>query len=317
MGFLTDIVGGFLGDIVPGIMANESADKQADSIVEATKQANQTQMDMFNRSIALNEPFRQAGLNALGLQGGLLGMSGLVPQDAVTASMASDPNSTVWSQYLQQNPDVASWANTAASQPYFTKGAGKSADYDQNGTISPNEMAQYHYNTYGKSEGRQIGQPGGMQGTGQVGTAQPVGQGYTPDTAYDAFNNSGFAKSMLETTNADFNNMIGAFGAGGNALSGSAIGALNDRNRRNTSGAFNNYYNALSGISNTGANIGSQQGQQAIQTGQNIAAGQQAIGNTRASSYATQGANNMGMYNNALSGMGYGAGNSGGSWFGG
>jgi hypothetical protein len=273
---------GFLSDVIGGIFGNEAADKQADAIVDAQKGANQTQLEMFNRSIALNEPFRQAGLNALGLQGGLLGMSGLVPQDAVTASMASDPNSTVWSQYLQQNPDVASWASTAASQPYFTKGAGKSADYDQNGTISPNEMAQYHYNTYGKSEGRQIGQPGGMQGTGQVGTAQPVGQGYTPDTAYDAFNNSGFAKSMLETTNADFNNMVGALrGWRGMPLSGSAIGALNDRNRRNTSGAFNNYYNALSGISNTGANIGSQQGQQAIQTGQNIAAGPAGISGTR------------------------------------
>lgn len=316
MGFLSSIVGGFLGDIVPGIMANESADKQADSIVNATKLANQTQMDMFNRSIALNEPFRQAGLNALSIQGGLLGTSNLVPQDAVTASIASNPNSSVWSQYLKNNPDVQQWATTAASQPYFTKGAGKSADYNQDGTISPNEMAQYHYQTYGQSEGRQLGGAGSGQSTGQVGTAQPVGQGYTPDSAYDMFNNSGFAKSMLETTNADYNNMIGAFGAGGNALSGSAIGALNDRNRRNTSGAFNNYYNALSGISNTGANIGSQQGQQAIQTGQNIAAGQQSIGNTRASSYATQGANGMSMYNNALSGLGYGAGKSGGSWFG-
>lgn len=300
---------GFLSDIIGGIFGNEAADKQADSIVDAQKSANQTQLQMFERAVGLNEPFRQAGLNALSLQGGLLGMQGLVPQDAVTASMAANPNSDVWSQYLQSNPDVARWASSSASQPYFTKGAGKAADYNMDGTVSPNEMAQYHYNTYGKSEGRQLGQPGGMQGTGQVGTAQPVGQGYTPDAAYDAFNNSGFAKSMLETTGADFDKMVGAFGAGGNALSGSAIGALNDRNRRNTSSAFNNYYNALSGISNTGANIGMQQGQQAINTGQNIAQGQVNNGYTRASSYGMQAGNNANMVNSGVNALA--------SWFGG
>ena len=298
---------GFLNDIIGGIFGNEAADKQADSIVNAQNSANQTQLQMFDRAVALNEPYRQAGLNALSMQGGLLGMSNLVPQDAVTASMASNPNSTVWSQYLTDNPDVAKWASTSAGQPFFTKGAGKSADYNGDGTVSANEMAQYHYNNYGKGEGRTIGQS--PQSTGQVGTAQPVGQGYTPDAAYDAFNNSGFAKSMLETTGADFDKMVGAFGAGGNALSGSAIGALNDRNRRNTSSAFNNYYNALSGISNTGANIGSQQGQQAINTGQNIAQGQINNGYTRASSYGQQGQNNANILNSGANALAM--------WFGG
>ena len=276
MSWLSEIVGGFTGK------------SGADAIQKSADKASETSLAMFDKATALNEPFRQAGLNALGLQGGLLGMSNLVPQDAVTASMASNPNSQVWSQYLQDNPGVAEWAVTASQQPHFTRGAGRVADYNKDGTISQNEMAQYHYNTYGRAEGRSLGQPTGT--TGQPGAAQPVGQGYTPDAAYDAFNNSGFAKSMLETTNADYQNMIGAFGAGGNALSGSAIGALNDRNRRNTSNAFNNYYNALSGISGTGANIGAQQGSQAIATGDRIAGNIMDAGAARASSYG-QGAN--------------------------
>lgn len=284
----------FLGDLVSGFFGNQSANKQADAIVDATKLASKTQMDMFDKSVALNEPFRLAGLNALGAQGALLGYSNMVPQSAINASITENSSPNVWASYGQANPDVmAAWNNPQVQRQF----GGDQTAY-----------LQWHYKNIGQSEGRKIPSVG-IGGTQTGGTAGSVGYAGTPQDAYDAFNNSGFARSMLETTNADFDQMVGAFGAGGNALSGSAIGALNDRNRRNTSSAFNNYYNALSGISGTGANIGAQQGQQAIQTGNSIADNQKQIGNTRASSYAIQGQNNANMVNGGMNALA--------AWFGG
>jgi hypothetical protein len=283
---------GFLSDIIGGIFGNEAADKQADAIVNAQKGASQTQLEMFNRAVALNEPYRQAGINALGAQGALLGYSNLVPQSAVASSMAANGNGGTWQAYGQANPDVMQfWQANPNMHGQFGNDI--------------NRYLKYHYENYGQNEGRKLP---GMASAGSGGNGS-IGYAGTPEDAYGAFENSGFAKSMLETTNSDFDRMVGSFGAAGNALSGSAIGALDDRNRRNTSSAFNNYYNALSGISNTGANIGSQQGDQAIATGNNIAQGQINSGYARGSSYAQQGQNNANMVNGGVNALA--------AWFGG
>jgi hypothetical protein len=165
---------------------------------------------------------------------------------------------------------------------------------------------EHHYNTFGRAEGREL--PQASVG-GAPGASTGVGVGTSADDAYNTFLGSGFGRSALETTNNDFQQMVGAFGAGGKSMSGSAIGALNDRNRRNTQGAFGNYYNALSGISGTGAQIGSQQAGAANQVGSNVAQNQQQMGQTRGSSYLTQGQNNAGMVNSGVNALA--------SWFGG
>lgn len=292
MSFLTDIVSGFFG--------NEAADKSADAQVNSAKLANQTIMDMFNKSNQITAPNQQAGWNALAMQGSLLGNPNMVPQGAVNSALAASgaPGATsAWGGYLQANPDVAQAFNP--NSPHLKR----------LGITTPEQWAEYHYTNIGRNEGRQIptgssGQPGtgGQPGSG-------IGVGADVNTAYNTFLDSGFGRANLTTTGAEFDQMVGAFGAGGNALSGSAIGALNDRNKRNTSGAFNNYYNALSGISQTGANLGSQQAGQANQVGTNVANNQRDIGTIRGSSYLQQGQNNAGMVNSGI--------NAAAAWFGG
>lgn len=267
MSWLSDVIGGFTGKA------------GADAISDSADKASETSLAMFDKATALNEPFRVAGLNALSQQGALLGMPGMVSPGVVNESLMAGPaGGSVWEAYGQQNPGVVD---------YFKSNPGALAKFDGD----MNKALEYHYNTYGKSEGRKL--PTLSGGTNALDGVS--GAGFTGATAdpYQTFLDSGFGKSMLETTSADFDNMVGAFGAAGNALSGSAIGALNDRNRRNESTAFGNYYNALSGISGTGANIGAQQGQQAIATGDRIAANTIAAGDARASSYG-QGANALG-----------------------
>jgi hypothetical protein len=284
----------FLGDIINGFFGNEAADKSADAQVDASKRANQTMLDMFNRSNQIQAPNQQAGWNALAMQGSLLGNPNMVPQGAIAGAMAATgaPGAqSVWQNYGAANPDVMQYFqnNPRALQQF-------GGDMDR--------ALEHHYNTFGRSEGRELpqasagGAPGGAPGGSQGSTG--VGVGTDVDTAYNTFLDSGFGRSNLTTTGAEFENMVGAFGAGGNALSGSAIGALNDRNRRNTSGAFNNYYNALSGISGTGAQIGSQQAGAANTLGANVANNQVAMGQARGSSYLTQGANNAKMANSGV-----------------
>lgn len=295
-----------LSDLVSGFFGNESADKAADAQVNATKSANQTILEMFNRSNQITAPNQQAGWNALATQGSLLGNQNMVPQGAV-ANALNATGQTDWNAYLSANPDVAAWAQTAAKQPHFTKGAGRVADTNMDGTLSPQEMAAYHYSQYGQGEGRQS--PNSMGGMGGAGGNTGIGVGTDVDTAYNTFLNSGFGRSALETTNNDYAQLVGAFGAGGKSMSGSAIGALNDRNRRNTQGAFGNYYNALAGISGTGAQIGQNQAATANTVGQNVASNQGRIGDIRASSYITQGQNNANMVNSGI--------NAAAMWFGG
>lgn len=269
----------FLSDVLQGIMGNEQVDKAADAQVKATQAASQTTMDMFRLGNQITAPNQQAGWNALAMQGSLLGNPNLVPQSAIQTALdaSGDPNAK-WQNYARQYQSEI--------DAFYRQNA---KTFDRMGR-DPIRAAQHYFNTVGSIKGHTMptGQtmaPGGTLGTlGSTG----IGVGTDTNTAYNTFLDSGFGRANLTTTNADFENMVGAFGAGGTSLSGSAIGALNDRNRRNTAGAFNNYYNALAGISNTGANIGSQQSSQANQAGQTIANNQIQAGNARASSYANR-----------------------------
>jgi hypothetical protein len=285
-----------LNDLVSGFFGNEAADKAADASVNASKLANQTMLDMFNRSSQIQAPNQQAGWNALAMQGSLLGNPNLVPQGAIAGAMAATGSpgaQSVWQNYGAANPEVLRYfqQNPRALQQF-----GGNMD----------RALEHHYNTFGRAEGRELPQ---ASAGGAPGASTGVGVGTSADDAYNTFLGSGFGRSALETTNNDFQQMVGAFGAGGKSMSGSAIGALNDRNRRNTQGAFGNYYNALSGISGTGAQIGSQQAGAANQVGSNVAQNQQQMGQTRGSSYLTQGQNNAGMVNSGVNALA--------SWFGG
>jgi hypothetical protein len=311
----------FLSDLIGGIIGNETADKQADAMVDATKRSNETIMDMFERSNQIQAPNIQAGWNALGMQGSLLGMPNLVPQQAVNqALMATGGGQDVWGMYGQQNPDVmAYYQNNPRALQQF------------GGDM--NKALQYHYETFGKQEGRQLpsaipnapsnaftsnGSPGTVSVGGgammQGGDSQPmvqaggqpggaggqIGAGTSVDNAYNVFLDSGFNRAMTDFTNNDLDALKANYATGGKSLSGSAVGAMGDRLARNRYNAFGDYYSALSGISGTGSQLGSQQASQANQVGQRIGANQQNIGNIRASSYGVQGDNNANTANSAI-----------------
>jgi hypothetical protein len=294
MGIETAII----ASAVVGAGASAYAGNQAAKAqTKASNQANARALEAQRRAEQLNEPWRQSGMAALGQRNALLGIGGGGGGSSAGGGFAGGAD---YSAYLQANPDVQAAYARDIQQPHFRN----------LGITSMEDYAQYHYENFGRAEGRQLPTVAGPMGA----DGQPMTQGQLTDQAYDTFLDSGYARSMLETTNNDFDQMVGAFGAGGKSLSGSAIGALNDRNRRNTNNAFTQYDQALAGLSNTGNALSMQQGQQGMNTANQIGANNQNAANARGSSYMnTANALNSGLQN-TTNVLAYGSGQ---GWFGG
>lgn len=288
MGIETAIIGSAILGAGASAYAASKSSKAAQQASDAATAEQRRQFDMTRQD---QMPWLQAGNAALNARMGLLGIGGGGGVNALSLPAAS--GATNWASYGQTNPDVAAAWNNPLVQKQFNN--------------DPNAYYQWHYGTFGQNEGRQrpaaTGMPAGAGAQSGSGSSDP----------YDAFLNSGYARSMLETTNADFDQMVGAFGAAGNALSGSAIGALNDRNRRNTAQAFNMYDNALGGISNTGQVTASALGNAGMNMANNVGNIAMNAAQQKGSSYqGAANALNSGLQN-ATNAYAYGLGN---GWFG-
>lgn len=285
-----------IGSLIAG---NESADAVSDASAASTAESRR-QYNLNRKDMA---PWQQTGVNALAQQSALLGLP------AVSSSAATGViNGNDYGSYVQNYPDLsAAYTGLSGRDRQAIINAGY--DINGDGSLDRAEFGNYHYQTNGAGEGRRLPQANALATSG--GGAATSAAGGTADP-YQAFLDSGFSKSMLETTNADFQNMVGAYGAAGNALSGSAIGALNDRNRRNTSTAFNNYYNALGGLSGTGANLTQASGQQGMQMVGQIGANNMNAANATASAYGNTANALSGALQNGMNTYAYGKGQ---GWF--
>ncbi|MEO0975967.1 MAG: EF-hand domain-containing protein [Pseudomonadota bacterium] len=253
-----------LGSYIAG---NEAADASRD----AARENSQTQRYMYDRSVELSEPWRQSGIGALNEMNALMG---LAPVNAYSGGVGT-PGSNNVGGYVGANPDLANAFN--ALSPSDQRGIA-TLGYDRNndGQISQEEFGQFHYDTHGSGEGRTMP-------TFTTPTAEQTAQ--SQGDAYQRFLDGGFARSMLETTQADFDMMTDAAGAGGTALSGQYLEALNDRNRRNTNTAYTQHFNALGGMSGTGVNIAQSQGAQGMQLANSLSANNNQAANATGSSY--------------------------------
>lgn len=143
------------------LLGSSAAKDAAKTQSDAAQQAAAAQLQMFNTIRGDLAPYRQFGGGALPLLGGLLGYGSYpgasgqmgyagVPGTAGTPAQ-SGPD---WSAYLTANPDVKAeydrllptidWNSPWAKQHGFTRDGG------------PEQFAQYHYDTFGKGEGRAL-----------------------------------------------------------------------------------------------------------------------------------------------------------------
>jgi len=185
---------------------SDAAKKAAAAQGQASDQSLALQREIYYDQRGLQQPYYQAGLQGLYGESGvmdLLGKGGggggqpnaLAPQQQTGGQpnyasgtygqapigQAAPQSGNNWQGYLDANPDVMNAYASTVNQPHFTKGAGKAADTNRDGTISPTEFGAHHYQQYGQGEGRQLPQYQPQanalaQTTGQVGPAVQVGQ---------------------------------------------------------------------------------------------------------------------------------------------
>lgn len=252
MGIETAIVGSAILGAGTSLLGANKASKAAKTAAQAQSDAAQKQVDL-SREIyydqrGLQQPYYQAGLQGMYGNAGLMNLLGhttpggtsgapqtQTPATNVFASgtygagQVSQPQSgSNWDAYLQANPDVMqAWAS--ASQTPHLKSMG---------ITTPQQWAEYHYNTAGKAEGRELPQyqPQNVfaQGTGQQGTAQPANvtdQSQTTPTS----DVGPMTETLRQTPGYQFlqdeatRSVENSFASRGKLMSGAAMTALQDR----------------------------------------------------------------------------------------
>lgn len=258
MGIETAIIGSAIlgaGASAMGASKQSKAAKQAAAAQQqSAQQAQALQKEIYYDQRGLQQPYYQAGLQGLYGPTGVMALLGNntgpaqmggAPQAQNALAVGGQPNYASgnygvaqigaptpqsgpnWSAYLQANPDVASYfqGNPSALSKF-------------GGDI--NKAAEYHYNTFGKNEGRQLpqyqqqAQPTNAlagQTTGQVGTAQPANVNGTPTPS----GQGAMTDTLRQTPGYQFlqdeskRQIENSFASRGKLLSGGAMNALNDR----------------------------------------------------------------------------------------
>jgi len=226
---------------------------------QASDQSLALQREIYYDQRGLQQPYYQAGLQGLYGESGvmdLLGKGGggggqpnaLAPQQQTGGQpnyasgtygqapigQAAPQSGNNWQGYLDANPDVKSYFQS--NQAALSKFGG-----------DMNKAAEYHYNTYGKNEGRQVPQYQPQanalaQTTGQVGPAVQVGQdgasqqgpSGTPELETGPTEGP-MTQALRQTPGYQFMQDEGkraienSFASRGKLLSGSAMTALQDR----------------------------------------------------------------------------------------
>lgn len=271
---------GAAGAIGGGLIAAGGAKSAAKTAAGSAAEANALQRYQYDQTRADQQPWRDVGVQGLNLLGQGFGMS---PVGGAATGPQPD-----WNAYLSANPDLM-----AEAQRYVASGQIK----------SPEEFAKSHYETFGKTEGRQL--PTLAPTGGQAGSQVP---NFLDTFSADDFRaDPGYQFRLTEGMNA----VQGSAAAGGSLHSGGALKALTryaqgtaDQTYNDAYNRFNNdrtnIFNRLSGL----AGLGQTANQQVGQAGQNYAnnAGNNlmAAGAARAGAQASNGA----MWGNTVAGIG-------------
>lgn len=242
MGVASALVG---GSLVSGLLGKKSADKAARSQsqavdkssaaqLQAQREANQLQMDMFNKSLALNEPFRAAGVS------GLVGL-----QQAANQQMT--PFSFDYQGYFN-SPEYAALAQQAQQQTLAgqsaTGGLRSGGSQVALSAIAPqlaqqargNAMNEYSLNQAAQMDryNRLMGLVGVGQGSAQQSASQ-AGQVGSNLAQGALATGQGLASNQMQMGNIAANRyaaqnqaLQGILGAGTTALIGNNMGLFNN-----------------------------------------------------------------------------------------
>ena len=203
-------------------------------------------------------------------------------------------NSGVWDQYLTANPDVLQGFNTTADRNVFS---------------TPQQYGQWHYNNYGRNEGRDL--PGQSVQAGQPPqTTQTTAQATAQNDAFDTFRDS---TAYQFTFDEGQRGLEALASSGGWLQSGAALKAAQDRGQNVAmNNAFLPYASLLSGQQGAGLSAAGAQAGVGLNYANNVTGINQSNANALGSSAIAQANNNNaliggigGIAGNALGALAY------------
>lgn len=200
-GVATAIVG---GAIIGGVMNKQAAGSAADAQVASTNAANATQLEMFNQNRADQQPWRDAGVTALGQLGAGTVNGGDFNRDFTLADFTKDPGYDFRMKEGQRGLDAS-----AAARGGALGGAAIKASTRYNQDYASGEY-QNAYNRFNADRTARFNRLSSLAGVGQTATNQ-VNADRT-STAGNVSNN------QIGAGNAQASSYIGQ----GNAMSGVA-----------------------------------------------------------------------------------------------
>ena len=187
-----------------------------------------------------------------------------------------------WSQYLAQNPDVAAAYN--------------SGSVDKSRFTTPEDYAQWHYQTYGQNEGRDVS---GI-------TSAPVSATDAQSAAIANLKNSPLYQSLF--SNGE-NTILANAAATGGLRGGNTQSSLANFGRDTLSAVIQNQLQNLTGVSGAGENAAAQTGTFGANSANNISGLLSSSGTTQANAALAGGQATTGAINSIVGTIGGLAGN--------
>jgi len=260
-------------NIVGSLIGANAAKSAANAQLQASREAAQAQKEMFEKQIALQEPFRQAGLTAQQRYMNLLGLS-----QAPTARTQQEIRNALAAQYMRPPtegraiPEVDEEALSAAIQAEMAKDAQAAQAYEAL-KASPEfgryardfSMADFEQDpgyAFRMQEGlkaldRQAAARGGLISGGALKAAQRYGQEAASQEYTNAFNRYQANRanqlqplqSLMGTGQTAANTLTGAAGQYGQGAAEQFVGAGNAR-----ASGYMGQANALRGAIGQGVN---------------------------------------------------------------
>lgn len=157
--------------VIGGVVSSKNASKATKAQTDAANQAEQTQRDMFERNVELQEPWRQAGIGALGDLTKGTQAGGDFMRDFSMADFQADPGYA----FRLSEGQKALEASAAARGGLLSGGTGKAlVNYGQEAGSQEYGNA---YNRFNADRDRRFNRLSSLAGTGQTATRDVTQQG--------------------------------------------------------------------------------------------------------------------------------------------
>lgn len=261
---------GAVGAVGGGLIASSGAKKAARTQARAARSAEQTQREMFDRQLALQEPFRQAGMTA---QQQIMNLLGIGPRPAAPGAPGAAVN-------IRENPEA--YGLRAINTPGMFGQAPQTLYTDQQGQIV-SDLDAYAARNPVAAPAAAPGAPAAADEFGSL--ARPFGmQDFQQDPGY-AFRQAEGMKALERSA-----------AARGGLMSGATMKGIQrfgqDLASQEYQNAFNRFQieraarlNPLQSLMNSGQSAANVMTGATGQAGQNIGQMQLAAGQARASGY--------------------------------